>query len=147
MNIKAENVHRYRLVKALSQAGNKLEYKPHGPDVVMADQFDEMTSERDLRTRQRNRLDELLNDIINASGVAKPTDVSDKLHGPDLIATGIDAMWLIEKQRQTLDDARKVIEMFMPNVASCFGIDVGALNRTMMNIALVQRGVKQETGQ
>lgn len=90
--------------------------------------------------QHKGRYAEMLNDIITASGVAKPTDVSDNLQGPDLIAVAISAMWLIQNQRETLDQARQVIEMFMPNVASCFGIDVGALNRTMMNIAMVQRG-------
>ncbi|WP_296257671.1 MULTISPECIES: hypothetical protein [unclassified Pseudomonas] len=30
-------VHRYRVVKMLSEDGNKIDYKPHGPWVVMAD--------------------------------------------------------------------------------------------------------------
>jgi hypothetical protein len=33
-------VHRYRVVKILSEDGNKIDYKPHGPSVVMADVHD-----------------------------------------------------------------------------------------------------------
>jgi hypothetical protein len=33
-------VHRYRVVKMLSEDGNKIDYKPHGPWVVMADVHD-----------------------------------------------------------------------------------------------------------
>lgn len=102
-----------------------------------------LTNERNLRIEAQDFVtsrDKLLKSIIEVCGVAKPDTPMRDLHGHDLTALGIDAMWLIEKQRLTLDDAAKVIEMFMPNVAKCFGIDVGALNRTMMNIEMVKRG-------
>ena len=34
-------VHRYQVVTMLSDAGNKIAYDPHGPEVVMASAFDE----------------------------------------------------------------------------------------------------------
>ena len=33
-------VHRYKAVKMLSEAGNTISYTPHGPDVVLASQHD-----------------------------------------------------------------------------------------------------------
>jgi hypothetical protein len=36
----APKVHRYSVVKMLSEDGNKIDYKPHGPSVVMADVHD-----------------------------------------------------------------------------------------------------------
>jgi hypothetical protein len=36
----APKVHRYRVVKMLSEDGNKVDYNPHGPWVVMADVHD-----------------------------------------------------------------------------------------------------------
>lgn len=40
-------VHRYQVVKMLSDAGNKIAYDPHGPWIVMARDFDRVTAERD----------------------------------------------------------------------------------------------------
>ena len=33
-------VHRYKVVKMLSEVGNRISYDPHGPEVVMADAYD-----------------------------------------------------------------------------------------------------------
>ena len=40
-------VHRYQVVTMLSAAGATIGYDPHGPDVVMAADFDRVTAERD----------------------------------------------------------------------------------------------------
>ena len=40
-------VHRYQVVTMLSAAGATIGYDPHGPDVVMAAEFDRVTAERD----------------------------------------------------------------------------------------------------
>lgn len=40
-------VHRYRVVKMISEAGNKLTYTPHGPDIVMAEAYDALAAQRD----------------------------------------------------------------------------------------------------
>lgn len=37
-------VHRYSVVKMLSEAGNKISYDPHGPDVVMAKDYDALAA-------------------------------------------------------------------------------------------------------
>lgn len=40
-------VHRYQVVQMLSEAGGKINYDPHGPWIVTADNFDRVTVERD----------------------------------------------------------------------------------------------------
>ncbi|MFY0997575.1 hypothetical protein [Pseudomonas juntendi] len=43
-------VHRYKAVRMLSEAGNRISYDPHGPDVVMAEAYDQLKTEnQDLR--------------------------------------------------------------------------------------------------
>lgn len=37
--------HRYKAVKMLSEAGNRITYSPHGPDVVMAEAYDQLKAE------------------------------------------------------------------------------------------------------
>ncbi|UPG11108.1 hypothetical protein L0026_21675 [Pseudomonas aeruginosa] len=37
-------VHRYSVVKMLSEAGNKISYDPHGPEVVMAKDYDALAA-------------------------------------------------------------------------------------------------------
>lgn len=43
-------VHRYKVVKMLSEAGNRIGYDPHGPDVVMADAYDQLKAENERLT-------------------------------------------------------------------------------------------------
>lgn len=38
-------VHRYNVVTMLSESGNRIGYDPHGPEVVMASEFDRVTTE------------------------------------------------------------------------------------------------------
>lgn len=38
-------VHRYKAVKMLSESGNRITYSPHGPDVVMAEAYDQLKAE------------------------------------------------------------------------------------------------------
>lgn len=40
-------VHRYDVVIMLSEAGGRISYDPHGPEIVMARDFDRVTAERD----------------------------------------------------------------------------------------------------
>lgn len=40
-------VHRYDVVVMLSEAGGRISYDPHGPEIVMAEHFDRVTAERD----------------------------------------------------------------------------------------------------
>ena len=43
----SKEVHRFNVVKMLSEEGNKIDYKPHGPAVVLADAYDALLAERD----------------------------------------------------------------------------------------------------
>ncbi|EPF1449675.1 hypothetical protein ACSQPG_005607 [Pseudomonas aeruginosa] len=38
-------VHRFSVVKMLSEAGNKIRYDPHGPEIVMAKDYDALAAE------------------------------------------------------------------------------------------------------
>ena len=40
-------VHRYDVVVMLSEAGGRISYDPHGPEIVLAREFDRVTAERD----------------------------------------------------------------------------------------------------
>jgi LDH2 family malate/lactate/ureidoglycolate dehydrogenase len=40
-------VHRYKVVKMLSEVGNRINYAPHGPEVVIASDYDALLDERD----------------------------------------------------------------------------------------------------
>lgn len=52
-------VHRYKAVKLLSFGGSKIEYTPHGPDVVRAEDFDQVTAERNALQLLLNNRDDL----------------------------------------------------------------------------------------
>jgi hypothetical protein len=40
-------VHRYKVVKMVTAGGNKLTYTPHGPEIVMAEHYDALATQRD----------------------------------------------------------------------------------------------------
>lgn len=40
-------VHRYKVVKMLSEGGNRISYDPHGPEVVMAEAYDQIKAENE----------------------------------------------------------------------------------------------------
>ncbi|WP_017903581.1 hypothetical protein [Pseudomonas asplenii] len=40
-------VHRYNVVKMLSEGGNRISYDPHGPEVVMAEAYDQLKVENE----------------------------------------------------------------------------------------------------
>ncbi|MFT0517290.1 hypothetical protein [Pseudomonas faucium] len=52
-------VHRYKVVRMLSEAGNRISYDPHGPDVVMAEAYDQLKAENEALRRDKDRLDAL----------------------------------------------------------------------------------------
>jgi hypothetical protein len=63
----APKVHRYRVVKMLSEDGNKIDYKPHGPSVVMADVHDahvtRLQAENAALQRRLNIADQRVDDL------------------------------------------------------------------------------------
>lgn len=47
--------HRYKAVKMLSEAGNRISYDPHGPDVVMAEAYDQLKAENEALRKDAER--------------------------------------------------------------------------------------------
>lgn len=56
-------IHRYKAVKILTEVGNNISYTPHGPDVVMAADFDRVTAERDALQALLDESDELCDSL------------------------------------------------------------------------------------
>lgn len=46
-------VHRYKVVKMISEAGNRIGYDPHGPVVVMAEAYDQLHAENERLQKAR----------------------------------------------------------------------------------------------
>lgn len=46
-------IHRYKVVKMLSEGGNRISYDPHGPDVVMAEAYDQLKAENEALRKER----------------------------------------------------------------------------------------------
>ncbi len=51
-------VHRYKVVTMLSAAGATIGYDPHGPEIVLAADFDRVTAERDALQQRLTAADE-----------------------------------------------------------------------------------------
>ena len=49
-------VHRYKVVKMLSEVGNRIGYSPHGPEVVLASDYDSLLAERDQLKAENEQL-------------------------------------------------------------------------------------------
>ncbi len=80
----ARMVHRYRVVKMLSEDGNKIDYTPHGPWVVMADvheavvtrlQAENAALQRRLNTADQ-RVDDLQSDLTKAQALLRRSVMS-----------------------------------------------------------------------
>ena len=56
-------VHRYKAVTMISAAGATIGYDPHGPDVVMATEFDRVTAERDALQQRLNAADQRIDEL------------------------------------------------------------------------------------
>lgn len=73
-----QEVHRYQVVRMLSEDGNKIEYKPHGPWVVMAD----------VHEARINRLQAEIADLIEA----RDSRVTERLAAFDALSAERDAL-------------------------------------------------------
>ncbi|CAI8970044.1 hypothetical protein [Pseudomonas soli] len=51
-------VHRYRIVKMISEGGNRISYDPYGPEVVMADAYDQLKTENDALRKKADCVDD-----------------------------------------------------------------------------------------
>lgn len=61
-------VHRYKAVKMLSEAGNLISYEPHGPYVVMAEAYDKLKAENEALRKDRDSLREDRDSLLEAGG-------------------------------------------------------------------------------
>ena len=59
----SKEVHRFNVVKMLSEEGNKIDYKPHGPAVVLADAYDALLAERDALAKDAERYRFLMREL------------------------------------------------------------------------------------
>ncbi|MEF9673975.1 hypothetical protein QNM99_24930 [Pseudomonas sp. PCH446] len=57
------DAHRYKAVELLSFTGSKIQYFPHGPDVVLAENFDRVTAERDALQHRLTAADQRINEL------------------------------------------------------------------------------------
>ncbi|EPN4916313.1 hypothetical protein ACT0UZ_000800 [Pseudomonas aeruginosa] len=67
-------VHRFSVVKMLSEAGNKISYDPHGPEIVMAKDYDALAVEahalREEVAALRARVVVVPNRLLRSSDIA-----------------------------------------------------------------------------
>lgn len=56
-------VHRYKVVKMLSEGGNRISYDPHGPEVVMADAYDQLKAENEDYKSGQERYEQIIEDL------------------------------------------------------------------------------------
>ena len=90
-------IHRYKAVKILTEVGNNISYTPHGPDVVMAADFDRVTAERDALQALLDESDELCDSLERSMknhrhelGLAQR-----RLTVPDVVAGAVDSFWRV----------------------------------------------------
>jgi len=63
-------VHRYRVVKMISEDGNRIEYDPRGPSVVMASAYDQLKAENEALRKDAERYRFVRNPIGTSSPLA-----------------------------------------------------------------------------
>jgi hypothetical protein len=61
-------VYRYKVVKMLSEGGNRISYDPHGPDVVMAEAYDQLKVENEALRKDAERSKRMLLDACAQIG-------------------------------------------------------------------------------
>ncbi|MGY2255079.1 hypothetical protein [Pseudomonas reactans] len=56
-------VHRYRAVKMQTEVGNNISYNPHGPEIVLAADFDRVIAERDALQQRLTAADQQIDEL------------------------------------------------------------------------------------
>ena len=77
-------VHRYKVVKMLSEGGNRISYDPHGPEVVMAEAYDQLKAENEALRKDAERYSWLRQKSL-------PLDGHDFLSTQEILDRRIDA--------------------------------------------------------
>ncbi|MNH23444.1 hypothetical protein D3C79_833400 [compost metagenome] len=94
-------VHRYKSVKMLSEGGNRISYDPHGPDVVMAEAYDQLKAENETLRKEAERNKRMLLDACVSIG-----SIGEAL-GLDMDA---DADMMIGTARDLVDALNRIIK-------------------------------------
>lgn len=94
-------VHRYKAVKMLSEAGNLISYEPHGPYVVMAEAYDQLKAENETLRKDAERSKRMLLDACVSIG-----SIGEAL-GLDMDA---DADMMIGTARDLVDALNRIIK-------------------------------------
>ncbi|NQD72957.1 hypothetical protein [Pseudomonas sp. CM27] len=94
-------VHRYKAVKMLSETGNRISYDPHGPDVVMAEAYDQLKAENETLRKDAERNKRMLLDACVSIG-----SIGEAL-GLDMDA---DADMMIGTARDLIDGLNRIIK-------------------------------------
>lgn len=85
-------VHRYSVVKMLSEAGNKISYDPHGPEVVMAKDYDTLAAEAQALREEVAELRARVAVVPDASTVYAALDARERLFtSPENIQVALEA--------------------------------------------------------
>ena len=136
--ITVSEVHRYQVVTMLSAAGATIGYDPHGPDVVMAADYDRVAAERDALLRRevlaKEQIDEHLSvvrdqrtkiDALQAllTAADERADVLDGLIGEVLDAVGREPLDLdaVLRLRARMRAALKPAEVGADSCEFCKG--------------------------
>ncbi|PBJ94664.1 hypothetical protein CMV24_14450 [Pseudomonas plecoglossicida] len=93
--------HRYKAVKMLSEAGNRISYDPHGPYVVMAEAYDQLKAENETLRKDAERSKRMLLDACVSIG-----SIGEAL-GLDMDA---DADMMIGTARDLVDALNRIIK-------------------------------------
>jgi len=94
-------VYRYKVVKMLSESGNRISYDPHGPDVVMAEAYDQLKAECEALRKDAERSKRMLLDACVQVG-----SIGEAL-GLDMDA---DADMMIGAARDLIDGLNRIIK-------------------------------------
>ncbi|GLO27581.1 MULTISPECIES: hypothetical protein [Pseudomonas] len=94
-------VHRYKAVKMLSEAGNRISYDPQGPYVVMAEAYDQLKAESEALRKEAERNKRMLLDAcVNIGSIGEAL-------GLDMNA---DADMMIGTARDLIDGLNRIIK-------------------------------------
>ncbi|MEF2038787.1 hypothetical protein [Pseudomonas aeruginosa] len=85
-------VHRFSVVKMLSEAGNKISYDPHGPEIVMAKDYDALEAEAQALREEVAALRARVVVVPDASTVYAALDARERLFtSPENIQVALEA--------------------------------------------------------
>lgn len=94
-------IHRYKVVQMISEAGGRIGYDPHGPDVVMAEAYDQLKAEAEALRKEAERSKLMLLDACVSIG-----SIGEAL-GLDMDA---DADMMIGTARDLIDGLNRIIK-------------------------------------